>query len=133
MSKVATSAQPSKTGRSKQVELLPEFSEWVNRVHLVGRVSSESEEIELPSGESLVRFRLVVPRQLSAREKSLTKTTVDTIDCVTFQSGLQRKCRKLLVGQIVELEGKIRRRFWKAGAGVASRVEIEVMTINKVD
>ena len=104
-----------------------EFAEWQNSVLLVGRVTSEAEEIGLPSGEVLVRFRIVVPRH-----KPTTKTTVDTIDCVTFKSVSQRKARTLSVGDIVEITGELRRRFWKAGAGVASRVEVEVGSLKAI-
>ena len=43
--------------------------EWVNEVHLVGRVSSEPEERELPSGDVVVLFRLVVPRPAPDRKR----------------------------------------------------------------
>ena len=43
--------------------------EWVNEVHLVGRVSSEPEERELPSGDVVVLFRLVVPRPAPGRKR----------------------------------------------------------------
>jgi len=101
-----------------------DFADWQNSVLLVGRVTSEAEEIVLPSGETLVRFRIVVPR-----DKPITKTTVDTIDCVTFKALSQRKARGLAVGDIVEINGELRRRFWKSGAGVASRVEVEISSL----
>jgi len=101
-----------------------DFADWQNSVLLVGRVTSEAEEIALPSGETLVRFRIVVPR-----EKPTTKATVDTIDCVTFKAVSQRKARTLAIGDIVEITGELRRRFWKAGAGVASRVEVEISSL----
>jgi single-strand DNA-binding protein len=104
-----------------------EFTDWQNSVLLVGRVTSEAEEIELPSGESLVRFRIVIPR-----DKPTTKVTVDTIDCVSFKTAPQRKARSLAIGDIVEINGELRRRFWKTGAGVASRVEVEIGSIKSV-
>lgn len=104
-----------------------EFADWQNSVLLVGRVSSTPQEIALPSGEALVRFRIVVPRA-----KPATKTTVDTIDCVSFKAASQRKARTLGVGDIVEITGEMRRRFWKAGPGVASRVEVEISGLKSV-
>ena len=101
-----------------------EFSAWVNRVELTGRVSSEAQTIELPSDDPLVKFRIVVPRL-----KPVTKATVDTLDCVAFKSVAIRKINKLEIGDIVTVTGQLRRRFWKTGAGVASRVEIEVDSI----
>ena len=35
----------------------------LNEVHLAGRVGSEPEERELPSGDLVVTLRLVVPRR----------------------------------------------------------------------
>lgn len=104
-----------------------EFSDWKNEVLLTGRVTSEGELIELPSGESLIRFRIVVPRH-----KPTTKTTVDTIDCVSFKPAIQRTVSRLEIGDIVTMTGTVRRRFWKAGPSVASRVEVEVATVKKV-
>ena len=104
-----------------------EFSDWQNDVFLTGRVTSEGELVEMPSGEALIRFRIVVPRH-----KPTTKTTVDTIDCVSFKPAIHRNVAKLEIGDIVTLTGTVRRRFWKAGPSVASRVEIEVQTVKKV-
>lgn len=104
-----------------------EFSDWSNSVHLVGRVTSIAEDIQLPSDTILTRFRIVVPRA-----KPTTKTTVDTIDLVAMKAGLQKRARTLVVGEIVEVEGEIRRRFWKAGMSVASRVEIEISSLSKL-
>ncbi len=101
--------------------------EWVNDVHLVGRVTSLAEDLELPSETILTRFRIVVPRA-----KPTTKTTVDTVDLIAMKVSVQRKAHSLRVGDIVEVSGEIRRRFWKAGASVASRVEIEVNKLGKV-
>lgn len=101
-----------------------EFSAWVNSVSVVGRVSTEADFLELPSGQMMARFRVVVPRQAPQ-----TKTTVDTLDCIAYKPVIQRKAEKLAAGQIVELSGEIRRRFWKTGVSVASRVEIEVTAL----
>jgi single-strand DNA-binding protein len=101
------------------------FADWENNVALTARVTSEAEHLDLPSGDSLVKFRVVVPRH-----KPVTKATVDTIDCVTFKPVVKRKASSLVVGDIVDISGAIRRRFWKSGAGVASRVEVEVSTLS---
>ena len=100
------------------------FADWENSVALTARVTSEAEQVDLPSGDSLVKFRVVVPRF-----KPTTKATVDTIDCVSFKPVIKRKASSLAVGDIVDISGAIRRRFWKSGAGVASRVEVEVSTL----
>jgi single-strand DNA-binding protein len=108
-----------------------ELDVWQNSVYVVGRLSSEGEELILPSGDVLLRFRVVIPRPLKMRQAA-TKTTVDTLDCYVMGAALRKRVEKFEVGQVVELEGAIRRRFWKAGASVASRVEIEVLSIKKM-
>jgi single-strand DNA-binding protein len=74
-----------------------------------------------------MKFRVVVPRH-----KPVTKATVDTIDCVAFKPVVQRKAGNLAIGDVVEVTGALRRRFWKTGVGVASRMEIEVSNLRTV-
>lgn len=100
---------------------------WNNYVEITGRVTSVGEQIEMPSGDVLTRFRVVIPR-----EKPTTKATVDTIDCVSFKAGVSKKAMKLAEGEVVELQGQLRRRFWQTGTGVASRMEVEVSGISVV-
>ena len=71
------------------------------------------------------------PRCFSCH-KPVTKATVDTIDCVAFKPAVQRKSATLEIGDIVEITGELRRRFWKTGAGVASRMEVEVSKITSI-
>ena len=100
---------------------------WENTVVLVGKVSTTAQDIELPSGEVLVRLRIVVPR-----ERPTTRTTVDTIDLVCVKAVVRKRAHSLAAGEVVRVEGSLRRRFWKAGAGVASRVEVEVAGLTRV-
>ena len=55
-----------------------------NEVLLVGRISQPATEVELPSGDLLVSFRVVVDRGRSARPvpEGRRAPTVDTFDCV---------------------------------------------------
>ena len=107
--------------------LAQDFANWENAVTLVARVTTEAEQFELPSGDTLMKFRVVVPRH-----KPVTKATVDTIDCVAFKPVVQRKAGNLAVGDVVEVTGALRRRFWKTGVGVASRMEVEVSNLRTV-
>lgn len=97
---------------------------WTNSVLIVGRVTGTGEVVELPSGNILTKFRVVVPR-----EKPETKAVVDTIDCVAFKPGVQKKVMKLELEDVVEIEGSLRRRFWQGATGVASKVEVEVTSL----
>lgn len=100
---------------------------WTNTVLLVGRVTGTGEKIELPSGDILAKFRIVVPR-----EKPETKVVVDTIECVAFKPAIQKKIMKLELEDVVEVEGSLRRRFWQGTTGVASKVEVEVAALKHV-
>ena len=100
---------------------------WTNSVLLVGRVTGTGEEVELPSGNILAKFRIVVPR-----EKPETKVVVDTIECVAFKPAIQKKIMKLELEDVVEVEGSLRRRFWQGATGVASKVEVEVTSLKVI-
>lgn len=93
-----------------------------NHVSLEGRVSGPPQEKVLPSGDKVVTFRLVVPRQEGG---------VDTIDCAAWTSTLRRKALSMTDAQ-ARLTGELRRRFWQSGKGVASRYEVEATTLERV-
>lgn len=93
-----------------------------NEVRLVGRVSGEPEEKVLPSGDRLWSFRVVVPR-----EQPRGKVTVDALECVAWSARTRRSVASWSDGDVVELSGALRRRFYKAGAATVSRVEVEAL------
>ena len=104
-----------------------------NEVVLVGRLSGSPEERELPSGDVLMTWRLVVGRPPGRRPPDGVRTvTVDTLDCVAWTAGLRRSARTLADGDVVEVHGALRRRFWRAGAGAASRCEVEVAAVRRL-
>ena len=100
----------------------------------MGRVSGEPEERELPSGDVLMAWRVVVERPVPKRPppEGVRLSTVDTLDCVAWSSAVRRTARTLADGDVVAVEGALRRRFWRAGAGAASRTEVEVLTLRRV-
>src|SRR5690349_4725871 len=98
-----------------------------SEVRIVGRLAAAADERELPSGTSLVSFRVVVDRPRPKRPAPPRTPTVDTLDCVVRGAGLVR--RTVLAwggGDVVEIEGTLRRRFWRSPAGAVSRTEVEV-------
>lgn len=105
-----------------------------NEVLLVGRVSGAPRERELPSGDALVSWRVVVDRPAPRRAppEGVRRITIDTLDCVAWTAALRRKARSLLDGDIVSVEGALRRRFWQAGAGATSRTEVEVEQLRRL-
>ena len=105
-----------------------------NDVLLVGRLPAAASSRELPSGDVLVQFRLVIPRAGSAMDREVRPRapTVDTIDCVARRPGVQRSVRGWQTGDVVEVVGALRRRFWRAGGGPASRTEVEVERVRRL-
>lgn len=103
-----------------------------NEVVLVGRVAAAAQERELPSGDSLATFRVVVDRPAGVRPAVVRPVSVDTLDCSCWTPGTRRTARGLSPGDVVEVSGALRRRFWRAGAGAASRYEVEVAALRRL-
>lgn len=109
----------------------PEMVEHTNAVHLVGRLSAEPEARELPSGDVVVTFRLVVTRDPATRLGGGRSPTVDTLDCAVWTKGARRSLRSCRPGDVLEVRGALRRRFWRAPQGASSRSEVEVATVRR--
>ena len=105
-----------------------------NEVILVGRVSGVPEERELPSGDCLVSWRVVVDRPPPRRPvpDGVRPPTIDALDCVGWSASVRRTARGLADGDVVAVEGSLRRRFWRGGAGAVSRTEVEVASLRRV-
>ena len=93
----------------------------LNDVLLRGRVSAVATDRELPSGEHVVEFRLIITRD--GREG------VDTLDIASWSSKSRKRALSLKPGEWVEVAGSVRRRFWQGPAGLASRWQIEAASI----
>lgn len=98
-----------------------------NEVVLVGRVSLPAQLRTLPSGDALVAWRLVVDRPAAVRRRpqGARVVTVDAIDCVARGSAVRRTAGSFTTGDVVLVQGALRRRFWQTGSGAASRYEVE--------
>ena len=103
----------------------------VNEVVVGGRISGSPEERELPSGDTVVQLRLVVPRPGSRVRAWRGGATVDTIDVACWTKALQRKAVRLKPGDVVTVRGALRRRFWRSPAGPASRYEVEATALDR--
>ena len=93
----------------------------INEVRLVGRISQAPEERMLPSGDVLWTFRVVVPRA-----EPSGRGTVDALECAAWSPRARRSVASWRADDVVEVSGAVRRRFFRTGAGAASRVEVEV-------
>lgn len=102
-----------------------------NEVVLSGRISGSPEERELPSGDSVVQLRLVVPRTASRGRTGGRGATVDTIDVSCWTKALQRKAVRLKPGDLVTIRGALRRRFWRSPGGPASRYDVEATGLDR--
>ena len=116
MSPVSKSVSKKKSSKIAAIEEL-EIDYSLNDLLLRGRVSAPATSKELPSGDKVVEFRLIITR--AEREG------VDTLDIAAW-SAKSRKIALTLEGdEWVEISGAIHRRFWQSPTGVASRWQIE--------
>jgi len=96
----------------------------LNDVVLRGRVSQEAVEKELPSGDKVVEFRLIVTRE--------KQSGVDTLDIASWSAKSRRTALSLTPDEWVEVSGSIHRRFWSSPTGLASRWQVEAVEISRI-
>ena len=113
VAKTATKKKSAKKVVSDDVEI--DYS--LNDLLLRGRVSAQATSKELPSGDKVVEFRLIITR--SEREG------VDTLDIAAWSAKSRKIALTLQGDEWIEVSGSIHRRFWQSPTGVASRWQIE--------
>jgi single-strand DNA-binding protein len=112
-----------KKSTAKQlIEVEEDYS--LNDVLLRGRVSQEAVEKELPSGDKVVEFRLIVTRE--------KQPGVDTLDIASWNAKSRRAALSLVPDEWVEITGSIHRRFWSGPSGLASRWQVEAVEISRI-
>ncbi len=89
-----------------------------------GRISGSPTTRELPSGDKVVEFRLIITR--AEREG------VDTLDVGAWSSGPRRRALSLKAGDWAEVSGSVHRRFWQSPSGLASRWQVQAETITRL-
>jgi single-strand DNA-binding protein len=104
-------------------------TEPINEVRLRGRLSGDPEQRELPSGDAVVGFRLVVERPTTGRQAG--RAALDTIDCAAFRAAPRRAVQRCDPGDIIEVHGALHRRFYATVAGRASRYEVEAIAVRR--
>jgi single-strand DNA-binding protein len=93
-------------------------SQHRNEIVIVGRVTTPPTERTLPSGDVVRSWRVTVDRGEGRR---------DVIDCTAWTARLQRSITSWDKGDVVEVTGALRRRFWRTGGGsLASACDVEV-------
>jgi single-strand DNA-binding protein len=96
----------------------------LNDLLLRGRVSAPANIKELPSGDKVVEFRLIITRT--------DREGVDTLDIAAWSAKSRRSALSLKAEEWVEISGSIHRRFWQGPTGVASRWQVEAVEISRL-
>jgi single-strand DNA-binding protein len=117
---IAKKSQALTTKFSVTGDFLP-----VNEVRLVGRVTSLAVEKELPSGDKVVEFRVVIGRGKIRNGKK----EVDSLDIAAWSARARKAALAVKIDTWVEVKGSVRRRFWRAPTGLASRWQVEASEV----
>ncbi len=97
-----------------------------NVVRLRGKVSTAPHERELPSGSRVVGLRLSVPRERSPMTRG-SRQSVDWVDCSAWGAAQRRTAARWREGDMVEVEGALRRRASRGPGGFSTRLEVEIL------
>ncbi len=116
-------ATKSATVKGKKIEK-EEIDLSLNDLLLRGRVSAPATTKELPSGDKVVEFRLIISRQ--------DREGVDTLDIAAWSGKSRKTALSLKSDEWIEVSGSIHRRFWQSPAGLASRWQIEATEISRL-
>ena len=98
----------------------------LNEVVLRGRVSGDPQVRELPSGTTLVSFRLVLARERTPMTAS-SKVVSDWVECSAWGARVRKQAAGWHDGDQVEVRGALRRRYYRAGDQSRSSVEVEML------
>jgi single-strand DNA-binding protein len=104
-------------------EPVDDREESVNEVRLLGRLAADPQLRELPSGDTVWNLRVVVARP---RGEERPRQRVDSLECTVWGGRLKGQIPTWRSGDVVEVSGGLRRRFFRAGGATASRVEVEL-------
>ena len=116
------SVKKSTTKKTLSAEIEEDFS--LNDLMLRGRVSANAVEKELPSGDKVVEFRLIVTRN--------KREGVDTLDIAAWSAKSRRMALTLKPDEWIEISGGVHRRFWRGSSGLASRWQVEAVEISRI-
>lgn len=100
-----------------------------SNVEIIGRLGATVRSRDLPSGDTLTSFTLIIdrpPREQHGAAK------VDAIGCTTTSRAIARRLERIEPGTAVAVTGVLRRRFWRSGAApgpVGSSTEVLVRTL----
>ncbi len=121
-------------------KLIEKLIEPCNEVYLVGRVGAPAVARDLPSGDKVVEFRVIVDRKTGNSRKRASglaksvriKREVDTLDIAAWSASSRREALRIRTDDWIEIRGSVRRRFWQAPQGLASRWQVEAIAITRL-
>jgi single-strand DNA-binding protein len=96
----------------------------VNVVILAGRLTEAPEVKEMPSGDAVTRFRVLVPEP-GRRVLPLPVSAWDRL--------ARRGCERLVKGDQVLVRGHLVRRFFRDGGGGRSVTEVVATEVRKLE
>lgn len=120
-----TASTGARKSSSSDAEGVPD-DDGTNEVRLRGRLTSAPVVVDLPSGDSLVSFRISVPRGPGSARTTAGSSSqrVDSIPCSAWTASLRRRIAGWRPGDTVEVTGAVCCRFYQAGGATRSRVEV---------
>jgi single-strand DNA-binding protein len=95
-------------------------AEHRNEVILVGEVTTPPDDRTLSDGTVITTFRIDVVRDPEAG------ATRDSFECTAHAARLRRSLAAWRMGDVVEVTGALRRRFYRDGAGSRPFMVVEV-------
>jgi single-strand DNA-binding protein len=118
------------TAQRQESELQP--IEHRNEVTVVGRLSGAALSRQLPSGDEIVTWRLIVDRTPSKGGSAKARRAFDTIECSAFKARVRRQASTWVAGDVVAVCGSLRHRYWRGSTGgLQSKCEVEVETASR--
>ena len=113
-------------------DVVDDQGEPANQVRLRGRLAAAPRLRELPSGDTVWSLRVVVERPPLAPGQERPRQRVDSLECAVWAGRLKSQVGKWDAGDVVDVSGALRRRFFRAGGTTASRVEVELTAGRRV-
>ncbi len=99
-------------------------------VALIGRLGTSVTSRELPSGDVVTVFTVVVDRD--PRQVREGGPRVDAIPCQTTKTVVARRVSGWEPGDWIHVSGTLRRRFWRSSSGLGSAMEVDARAVGRV-
>jgi len=110
-----------------------EQTKTTSQVEVIGRLGARNQTRELPSGDVITTFTVIVDRP-PTRGSSETKSgsRVDAIACVSARARVREAIQRWEPGTMVKIDGTLRRRFWRSPGGLGSAMDVDVRVMRRV-